>query len=197
MTRPLFVFAHGAGAGSQSLWMQSWAARLEPLGTVHRFDYPYMQKPGRRPPDRMPRLLEAHRDAVTLARADHNGPVFLLGKSMGSRVGCHLSQELPVDGVICFGYPLQSGGKTPRLRDEILRSMTTRTLLIQGTRDPLCPMDIMTTLMTELGPYVQLHVVEGGDHSLVLRKKDERSLGYDQTESDDRIARAFSLFISQ
>jgi hypothetical protein len=30
--KPLFVFAHGAGASSSSDWMQGWAARLRKLG---------------------------------------------------------------------------------------------------------------------------------------------------------------------
>ena len=68
--------------------------------------------------DRLPKLIEAHREALAEARIEGE-PVFLVGKSMGSRVGCHLSLEEDVDGLICFGYPLQSIGKNPKLRDEV------------------------------------------------------------------------------
>ena len=116
MVEPLILFAHGAGAGSTHPWMQRWRTRLETLGRVVTFDYPYMRD-GRRSPDRLPKLVEAHRQALAEARGSHTGPVFLAGKSMGSRVGCHLALEEPVDGLVCFGYPLQGMGKTAKLRD--------------------------------------------------------------------------------
>jgi predicted alpha/beta-hydrolase family hydrolase len=50
--------------------------------------------------------IAAHRAAVADARAA--GPLFLVGKSMGGRVGCHVALEETVAGVVCLGYPLQS-----------------------------------------------------------------------------------------
>src|SRR5438874_10020923 len=115
---PLFLFAPGAGAPSTSDWMRAWAKRLGSLGRVVAFDYPYRRQ-GRRAPDRLPVLVAAHRDALHQARADHDGPVFLAGKSMGGRVGCHVALEETVDGVVCFGYPLQ--GTSGAVRDEVLK----------------------------------------------------------------------------
>ena len=43
MATPTFVFAHGAGAPSSSGWMVAWRKRLETLGDVVAFDYPYMK----------------------------------------------------------------------------------------------------------------------------------------------------------
>src|SRR5262245_31365554 len=141
MERPIILFAHGAGAPSASAWMQGWARRLETLGDVVCFDYPYM-KAGRKTPDRLPALIEAHRLALAEARAGHGGrPVVLAGKSMGGRVGCHLAGELgeadAAAAVVCFGYPLRSGS-TGAMRDQVLISLKTPTLFLQGTRDPLC-----------------------------------------------------------
>lgn len=65
--------------------MQGWRSRLGRLGRVHAFDYPYMQR-GRRAPDHLPVLLEAHREALAEARPGHRGPVILAGKSMDARV---------------------------------------------------------------------------------------------------------------
>jgi predicted alpha/beta-hydrolase family hydrolase len=39
----VFVFAHGAGAGSQHPWMQEWKTRLSTVGQVITFDYPKVQ----------------------------------------------------------------------------------------------------------------------------------------------------------
>src|SRR5438477_776219 len=98
MARPWFLFAHGAGAPSSSPWMRHWADHLSELGEVVTFDYPYM-KARRKMPDRMPALVEAHRAALADMRDQAGGArIFLAGKSMGSRVGCHLSLEERVEG---------------------------------------------------------------------------------------------------
>src|SRR5262249_40431919 len=102
-TRPSFLFAPGAGAPSTSDWMVGWRKRLGTLGQVTAFDYPYMLA-GRKSPDRLPVLIAAHREALAALRAKARGPIFLVGKSMGGRVGCHLALEQPVAGLICLGY---------------------------------------------------------------------------------------------
>ena len=66
-SRPTFVFAHGAGAPSSSGWMVAWRKRLETLGDVVTFDYPYMRA-GRKTPDRLPALITAHREVLAQAR---------------------------------------------------------------------------------------------------------------------------------
>src|SRR5689334_19360548 len=98
--------------------MVAWRKRLATLGAVTAFDYPYMRA-GRKAPDRLPALIEAHREALAAVRAKAGGPIFLAGKSMGSRVGCHLALQEPVAGLVCLGYPLRSGA-TGALRDQVL-----------------------------------------------------------------------------
>src|SRR5689334_6749013 len=129
MAAPLILFAHGAGAPSSSGWMRAWTQRLTRLGQRVTFDYPYM-KAGRKSPDRLPGLLAAHEEALREARARHgpDRPVVLAGKSMGSRIGCHLAVKLTDAGdpsapaaVVCFGYPLRAGS-SGALRDEVLRA---------------------------------------------------------------------------
>ena len=174
--------------------MTSWAKRLQELGRVHRFDYPYMKSQKRRPPDRLPKLIEAHHAELRALQQDHSGAIYLVGKSMGSRVGCHLSLEVPVTGVLCFGYPLQSAGRKKTLRDAVLRQLSCPTLLIQGTRDPLCPLPTLEALLPELPKCVEHYIVPGGDHGLILRKMDEKSLGYDQERSDLMILEQIKKF---
>lgn len=173
--KPLFIFAHGAGASSSSAWMQRYAEGLRTLGTVHCFDYPYMAA-GRRAPDRLPKLIAAHRDALNAGRATLRGkarttrPVVLIGKSMGGRVGCHLALEEAVDGVVCLGYPLKGIGKTGKLRDEVLVASRAPMLFIQGTRDNLCPLPLLAEVRRNMTAPNRLYVVEGGNHSLEVTK---------------------------
>ncbi len=88
MPRPFFLFAPGAGAPSSHPWMQRWKERLSTIGEVEAFDYDYMRE-GRRRPDPLPQLIAAHRAALIETRRDR--PVILIGKSMGGRIGCHVS----------------------------------------------------------------------------------------------------------
>ena len=169
MTGTTLLFAPGAGAPSNSAWMTAWTQRLSSLGEVVPFDYPYQQK-GRRRPDPLPALVAAHRAALAQVRVRHLGPVVLAGKSMGSRIGCHVSLVEPVRALICFGYPLKS--PSGKLRDQVLVELTTPVLFIQGTRDKLCPLDELEKVRARMRAPHQLYVVEGADHSLeVLRRQ--------------------------
>jgi predicted alpha/beta-hydrolase family hydrolase len=193
--RPLILWAPGAGAPSTSEWMRAWAVRLGTLGRVVPFDYPY-QRAGRRAPDRLPVLIAAHREALARAREGHDGHVFLAGKSMGSRVGCHVSLEETVDGLICFGYPLRAAGASGAIRDEVLRQLTTRVLFIEGTRDPLCPLDLLASVRPQMRAPHALHVVEGGDHSLLVRKTELAQSGRTQAVVDAEILAAVGSFLA-
>ncbi len=190
----LILLAPGAGAPSSSEWMRAWTERLGSLGRVVAFDYPY-QREGRRRPDRPAALIAAHREALAGARAGHDGPVFLAGKSMGGRIGCHVSLEDEVSGLICFGYPLR--GTSGAVRDEVLRELTTPVLFIQGTRDQLCPLDLLATVTPHLRAPHLLHVVEGGDHSLLVRKTDLTRQGKTQADVDGQILVEVSSFITR
>jgi len=174
--------------------MQRWKQRLAQIGDIETFDYDYMRE-GRKRPDRLPQLIAAHRQALAVARAKTSGPIFLIGKSMGGRIGCYVALEEKVSGVICLGYPLCGGGDRSKLRDQVLRDLRTPVLFVQGTRDPLCPLALLETVRSEMVAVNLLHVVESGDHSLLLRKKDLD----DETQEavDQRIAKAISDFVAR
>jgi predicted alpha/beta-hydrolase family hydrolase len=192
----LFLFAPGAGAPSSSSWMRAWAARLKTLGAVCTFDYPY-RLAGRNAPDRLPVLIAAHRQALRQARDDHgDGPVFLVGKSMGSRVGCHVSLEEAVEGVICLGYPLKGSGKMGAVRDAVLKEMRTRVLFVQGTRDALCPLDRLEATRREMIAESMLHIVEGGDHSLIVGQRELKARGRTQSDVDADIVQVIGRFVA-
>jgi hypothetical protein len=191
----LILFAPGAGAPSSHPWMQNWKARLSEIGNVETFDYDYMRE-GRKRPDPLPKLIAAHREALAKAREKHRSArTFLIGKSMGGRVGCHLSLEEKVDSLICLGYPLCAMGDRSKLRDEVLRALNTPILFVQGTRDALCPLDLLERVRTEMKAPNFLHTVEAGDHSLRVTKHQLKAMGETQEEVDRRVFEAIAGFV--
>ena len=193
----LMVFAPGAGAPSSHSWMQNWKRRLSNIGEVETFDYDYMRE-GRKRPDRLPQLIEAHRQALDRARERHQAAsTILVGKSMGGRIGCHVSLEERVDGLICLGYPLCAMGDSTKLRDEVLRALATPILFVQGTRDALCPLDLLERVRAEMKAPNFLHVVEGGDHSLRVPKRLLQASGEMQEDIDRQIFKSITGFVDQ
>ena len=192
----MILFAPGAGAPSSHPWMQNWKQRFSEIGEVETFDYDYMRA-GRKRPDRLPQLIAAHRKALEAAREkDQPASIFLIGKSMGGRIGCHVSLEEKVDGLVCLGYPLCAMGDRTKLRDEVLRALTAPILFVQGTRDALCPLDLLEQARCEMKAPNFLHVVEGGDHSLRVPKRQLDAMGETQEEVDQRALQVISKFVS-
>jgi predicted alpha/beta-hydrolase family hydrolase len=177
--------------------MQKWKQRLSEIGKVETFDYDYMRA-GRKRPDPLPQLIAAHRKALEAAREKHQpDSTFLVGKSMGGRIVCHVSLEEKVDGLICLGYPLCAMGDRTKLRDEVLRALTTPVLFVQGARDALCPLDLLERVRAEMKAPNFLHVVEGGDHSLRLSKRQLQAKGETQEDIDQRIFKSIADVVSK
>jgi predicted alpha/beta-hydrolase family hydrolase len=177
--------------------MQSWKERLEQIGEVATFDYPYMREKRKRP-DRLPQLIAAHRQALAQARKENrHSSTILIGKSMGGRIGCHVSLEEKVDGLICLGYPLCAMGDRTKLRDEVLRALATPILFVQGTRDPLCPLDLLESVRQEIRAPNFLSVVEGGDHSLRATKSQLKATTKTQDDVDQSIFQSIADFVDR
>jgi len=111
----------------------------------------------------------------------------LIGKSMGGRVGCHVSLDEPVDGLICLGYPLCGGGHPRKLRDEVLRKLATPILFVQGTRDTLCPLELLEEVRLKMVARNELYIAEAGDHSLQVTKAALKQAGSTQADVDTAI----------
>jgi predicted alpha/beta-hydrolase family hydrolase len=190
-----FLLAPGAGAPSSHPRMQTFARLLASIGAVTTLDYPYALA-GRKRPDPAPMLIAAHKAALTRLRQDRQGPIVLIGKSMGGRVGCHLALVEPVEAVICLGYPLCGAGDRSNLRDKVLLELRTPTLFVQGTRDPLCPLDLLEEVRGRMHAPTALHVVEGGDHSLGVSKTALKAQGATQEQADAQILAAISSFLN-
>ena len=168
--------------------------RLEALGRVECFDYPY-QTAGRRSPDRHSVLVEAHDEAYERLRALHVGAVVLVGKSMGGRIGCHVAtaSKNPPAALVCLGYPLV--GQGGKVRDEVLLGLKTPVLFVQGTRDALCPLAKLEELLPRLAAPHALHRVEDGDHSLRVGAQRLKARGETQDTVDEGIVRAVGEFL--
>lgn len=175
--------------------MQDWRRRLSFIGEVTSFDYPYMLA-GRRRPDPLPRLIEAHRSALSALQRERSEPPILAGKSMGSRVSCHVALEDCVSKVVCLGYPLKSSGEHVKVRDQVLLELDTPILFVQGTRDALCPLEMLAGVRRKMRADSELYVVQGGDHSLMVSKTELVKSGQTQAGVDDAILQAIGRFVS-
>lgn len=176
--------------------MQRWKRLLEQIGEVATFDYFYMEQ-GRKRPDPLPQLIAAHRQALKAHRDPTSSATILIGKSMGGRIGCHVALEEEVDGLVCLGYPLCAMGDRTKLRDKILRELKTPILFVQGTRDALCPLDLLDSVRREMTAPNFLHIVEGGDHSLSVTKRDLAARNQTQDDVDQIVSDTVSQFVSK
>ncbi|MEM9874253.1 MAG: alpha/beta fold hydrolase [Myxococcota bacterium] len=205
---PVLVFAPGAGKPASSAWMQRWAHRLRAAGAeVQLFDYPYAEE-GRRRPDRQDVLINRHRRAVVEARRAHpERRVVLIGKSMGGRIGCHLvamdagrDDDAPPTPttLVCLGYPLIGAGKTRPRRDEVLLALpaTARVLFVQGTRDPMCPLEELDAVRGRMAATSSLYVVDAGNHSLEVTKTWLKTHGGTQEDVDAKAGAAILGFVT-
>lgn len=180
--RSAILFAHGAGAPMDSEFMTEVAARLVALGfPVMRFNYIYVelaQRLGkRRPPDRKERLLETHRIALQAFR-DRIGDrrMILAGKSMGGRMSSYLAAEGDdCAGLAFFGYPLHPPGKPEKLRSEHFGAIAQPALFLQGTKDPLCKLDLLATELQTFGGKATVEEIDSGNHDFKVPKATGRT----------------------
>jgi predicted alpha/beta-hydrolase family hydrolase len=177
--RSALLLAHGAGIDMHNPFLSFVHARVSQRGLLTvKFNFPYKEL-GRKAPDPMPRLEATWRVVVDALRQDPElapNRLFLGGKSMGGRVASHLAaQGLACDGLVFLGYPLHPAGKPERLRAEHLARVACPMLFVQGTRDPLCDLSLLESVLSSLGGRATLRRIEGGDHSFKVLKRQGRA----------------------
>ena len=163
------LLAHGAGAGMEHVGMQSLADAFVLRGMrVVRFEFPFMhaRRLGRRPgPDRMPKLQACFQEVIS----SQSGPLVLAGRSMGGRVATMIADDVGASAVIAFSYPFHPPRKPESLRTAHLENLKTRTLIIQGERDPFgTPADVANYSLSQS---IEMLWLEDADHSLTPRKR--------------------------
>jgi predicted alpha/beta-hydrolase family hydrolase len=174
------IIAHGAGNDMHNALIVTAAEGLAACGTVTmRFNFPYKEK-GKKSPDSQKKLVHAWRRAYQFLRENSIFPVdriIAAGKSMGGRVASQMVAEglMDVAGLIFLGYPLHAPGKKDQLRDAHLYRIRVPMLFFTGTRDPLCDLDKLNTVLDNLPCPHDLEVIDGGNHSFNLPKAFSRS----------------------
>lgn len=130
------------------------SARLERLGfRSHRLAPP----PGRPTPglEREVAWLAEHLAGLT-------GPVAVVGRSFGGRIGVRLAARL--DALVLLGFPVRPPGKRRPLDERALANVPCPTLVFQGAKDPLGPLRVLRAAIGK-NKRVELHVLEGAGHA--------------------------------
>ena len=184
------IFAHGAGADMSHEFMSEISLLLnESSINVVRFNFPFMDKRVltsiKYPPDRMPKLLLCYEEIIKhVVKLLENTelPLFISGKSMGSRVAASIvaDPELlspyllnKISGVFCLGYPFHPANKAEKLRLEPLFGANKPILIVQGERDTLG--NKSEVISYELAEHCQCIFLDDGDHSFKPRVKSANS----------------------
>ena len=167
---PLFIFAHGAGAGMEHDFMAAVAKGLVEQGIrVVRFNFPYMIKRAedgkKRPPDRAPKLLEAYEEVIAHFTSQ---PIVIGGKSMGGRMSSLLAENELVAGIACLGFPFHPPGKPEKFKGDHLANIEKPTLILQGERDTFGKREEFDDFV--LSSQVKVSFLPDGDHSFKPRK---------------------------
>jgi uncharacterized protein len=190
----VFVLAHGAGGHLDDPLLVDVGAALKRAGHgVARFNFAYRDA-GRNVPDRAPVLETTWRGVIArVGRAAPRATIVIGGKSMGGRMATHLAaQGDAMAGLLLLGYPLHPPKQPEKLRDAHLGSIRVPALFVQGTRDPLCELKLMKRALKKMGEHATLHIVDGGDHSLVVPKRSGRT----RTEVIGEIAKATETWLT-
>lgn len=164
-----YVFAHGAGAGMDHAFMAAIAEGLAERGIATlRFNFPFMEQGSKRADS--PAVAHASIRAA-VAEAAHqlpDVPLFAGGKSYGGRMTTQAQSAEPlpgVKGIVLVGFPLHPAGKPSTERAAHLAGVKLPMLFLQGTRDALADLELITQTTASLGKKATLHVVDGADHA--------------------------------
>lgn len=172
------ILAHGAGAGQRHPFMVRFADALS-AGHIDvvTFNFLYTAQ-GRRLPDRGAALEACYRDVIAAVRdrmESAREQLFIGGKSMGGRIATQVAAAdaaSPIRGLVLLGYPLHPPGRPEQRRDRHLPAVARPMLFVQGGRDAFGTPAELIPVLRGLMPPAALHIVEGGDHSFALPRKD-------------------------
>ena len=198
----VLILAHGAGAGSDSEFMEWFACSLtdpELAGglVVCRFDFPYMiarRSTGiKRPPDPAAVLIETWHQAINLVSQSSAPPhrLFIGGKSMGGRFASMIAKDVKVDGIVCLGYHFHPPGKPDKLRTKHLVDLKIPMLVCQGERDVFGHKGELANW--QLSRSIQINWLKDGDHSFKPRKKS----GVTEEENRTKACQAIIEFMAK
>jgi hypothetical protein len=187
--RVLLVFAHGAGAGMRSGFMESIAHDLAEVRiATFRYQFPYMEE-RRKSPDPQQILTATVQSAVAAAHeAAPDLPLVTGGKSLGGRMTSMASLPPLVKGLVFFGFPLHAPGKPSTKRAEHLFNLSLPMLFMQGPRDTFTDLKLLRPICLRLGVRAIMHIIEGADHSFHMLKS--------STLNDEQVLKQLALTVA-
>ena len=178
-SRACYVLAHGAGAGMTHVFMASVSIGLaeRSIATL-RYQFPYIERGSKRPDS--PRVAHATvRAAVATASSlMPDVALFAGGKSFGGRMTsqAHAESALPwVRGLIFLGFPLHPARQPSEERAEHLSRVGCPMLFLQGTRDELADIALISKVTERLGELATLQGFDDADHSFHVRARSGRT----------------------
>jgi predicted alpha/beta-hydrolase family hydrolase len=144
------------------------------------------------PPNRRVRGWGPASPAKSTPRAPRTA-LIIGGKSMGGRIATHIAAAgddtaAAVDGVVLLGYPLHPPGKPQQLRAAHLPQVRVPMLFVQGSRDSFGTPEELAPILQPI-PGASLFVVDGGDHSLTVKRAGGPSREQVYAMVQDEIAR--------
>ncbi len=177
--RACVVLAHGAGAGMTHSFMTAFAAGLGERGLAClRYQFPFMEHGSRRPDT--PAVAQATvRAAVDAAAAAVPGLRLVAGgKSFGGRMTSQAEAAAPLPGVaglLFVGFPLHPAGRSAVSRADHLQQVALPMLFLQGTRDGLADLALISGVAGALGPRAALATFDDADHAFHVRARSGRT----------------------
>jgi hypothetical protein len=164
-----YVLAHGAGAGMAHPFMAAVAGGLAERGVATlRYQFPYMEQGSKRPD--MPKVAQATVRAAVMEAGKRlpKAALFAGGKSFGGRMTSQAQAASPlrdVEGLAFLGFPLHAPGKPSDERAAHLFDVDLPMLFLQGTRDELAELELLTPVVKRLGERASLKLFADADHS--------------------------------
>jgi uncharacterized protein len=190
--KALYLFAHGAAVGMRHPSMEANARWLAERGIATlRFNFPYMEKGGGRPGH--PQVAQATVRAAAGAAADlaPDLPLFAGGRSYGGRMTSQAQATAPlpnVRGLAFLGFPLHPPGAPGFSRAAHLERVHIPMLFVSGDRDALAEVELLKSVVADLGERATLHMIAHGDHGLRVLKSSGRTSDEAQAEALDTLA---------
>ena len=98
-----------------------------------------------------------------------------MGGRVAAEIACQQSQDKSlVDGVFCLSYPLHKPKEHNNLRTSHLKGIEIPLLIVNGTKDNMCDMDLMNEQFNSLPcKRKTLKWIENADHSLENQNFDQ------------------------
>lgn len=144
-----------------------------------RFNFPFAEA-GKRSSSDSPAVLErTYRAALAVLGRDPTAApahLFVGGKGLGARAAAVLATSpIRVEGLFMMGFPLHTQDKPDQVHAEHLYRIVSPMLFVQGTRDRLCELPALRTVLGRVGAPTLLHVVQDGDPNFHVPKKSART----------------------